>query len=509
MPPRGTSWAKSTRKFLSEYRRSRLGLAGVAIILYFVLVAAFAPYLTHHDPIYDQNLASPLSVPEWTRAFPQYANLPVNALLLKGASLTSSSDLTYWKIANTSTNVGGNASSTYNTSTTGLLVRFETKNATSIFRLSQTLHYDWSAPCRFIASISLTPRDLNLSTTDLTFDIYITSGKNTYHILDPSVYANPGDASEYFSDFTTGQTYTVSADSKNVYVNLLATGSTVPTNLGGCGLPNAIFNGPRNITISYIIKSIVPTSVLISNPNLYIVGSAYGILGTDDLGRDVWSQFVYGSRVSLEVGLLAAVVAVVIGTVVGLVAGYVGRVWDELLMRFTDFMLTLPFLPLVLIILTIIQVSRITLAISTEFIIVILIAVFSWQGIARIIRAQVLTVKHRQFVEASKSLGAGNGYIIRKHILPNVMGLVYANMALTVPGAILTEAALTFLGFGDPSIVSWGTVVANATSSITSLHAFVWWWFLPPGLAIALLSMAFVLVGFSLDAILNPRLRKR
>jgi peptide/nickel transport system permease protein len=154
-------------------------------------------------------------------------------------------------------------------------------------------------------------------------------------------------------------------------------------------------------------------------------------------------------------------------------------------------------------------VSRIVVAISTEFIIVILIAVFSWQGIARIIRAQVLTVKHRQFVEASKSLGASNGYIIRKHILPNVMGLVYANMALTVPGAILTEAALTFLGFGDPSIISWGSIVANATSSITSLHAFVWWWFLPPGLAIALLSMAFVLVGFSLDAILNPRLRKR
>jgi len=133
-----------------------------------------------------------------------------------------------------------------------------------------------------------------------------------------------------------------------------------------------------------------------------------------------------------------------------------------------------------------------------------------WNGIARIIRSQVLTVKQRQFVEASRALGAKDRHIIWKHVLPNVMGLVYANTAITVPSAILTEAALTFLGFGDPSTISWGTMLSHAQVAFTSsLHSFVWWWFFPPGIAIALLSMSFVFVGFSLDSILNPRLRKR
>jgi peptide/nickel transport system permease protein len=179
-------------------------------------------------------------------------------------------------------------------------------------------------------------------------------------------------------------------------------------------------------------------------------------------------------------------------------------------MRFNDFLLVLPFLPLILVVLEILSVSGAARSVNTEFLILLFIGLLGWNGIARIIRSQVLSVKQRQFVEASKALGARDRYIIRKHILPNVMGLVYANVALTVPSAILTEAALTFLGFGDPSTISWGTMLSNAQNAFTSaLHSFVWWWFFPPGIAIAAIAMAFIFVGFSLDSILNPRLRQR
>jgi len=250
--------------------------------------------------------------------------------------------------------------------------------------------------------------------------------------------------------------------------------------------------------------------VLVSNPQVNIAGSAYGLLGTDELGRDVFSQFVYGAQVSLAVGLFAAIIAVLIGTVVGLVAGYKGGYVDEILMRINDFLLILPFLPLILVVLEIVSISGIGKSVNTEFLILLFIGLLGWNGIARIIRSQVLTVKQRQFVEASRALGAKDRHIIWKHVLPNVMGLVYANTAITVPSAILTEAALTFLGFGDPSTISWGTMLSHAQVAFTSsLHSFVWWWFFPPGIAIALLSMSFVFVGFSLDSILNPRLRKR
>ena len=209
-------------------------------------------------------------------------------------------------------------------------------------------------------------------------------------------------------------------------------------------------------------------------------------------------------------GIVASVIAVAVGTIVGIAAGYLGGILDEVLMRFTDFMLILPFLPLLLIIITIISVGNVHFPFGNEFLIIVVIAIFSWEGIARIIRAQVLSLRSRQFVEASRGLGAKSGHIMARHILPNVTGLIYANMALTVPGAILTEAAVTFLGFGDPTIVSWGSMVSRAQEAVTSpVHSFVWWWFLPPGLAIAVLSMAFLLVGFALDSVLNPRLRRR
>jgi len=138
---------------------------------------------------------------------------------------------------------------------------------------------------------------------------------------------------------------------------------------------------------------------------------------------------------------------------------------------------------------------------------IILIGLLGWMGFARVVRSQVLSLKERPYVEAAKAVGAGRFHIITKHILPNVMSLVYVSLALSVPSAILSEAALSFLGLFDPTVVSWGRMLHDAQTIEGGLDK--WWWWLPPGLSIALISVAFILLGYALDEILNPRLRRR
>jgi peptide/nickel transport system permease protein len=507
---------KGARKFLAEFKRYKFGIVGIVIIVFFGLLAVLAPFLTSYDPIFSYNLATPYSIPAWARIFPQYSNYPVSTQLLNGTDL-SGAGLGSWSVAAVQSNTPAGGTVNYERTSSGLLVTFKNPQPAGLgqtsptFYFNQTISYPWAFACHYETALHVTSLGGNLSNQDLQVNEYIksVSGK-IYHVFGPDLYTNIGDHFAYTKAFPNGTLVNLFLSSSDVYSNLLATNSLSPTSLGQCGLPQAIFGHAGNLTLSYAVTADKSTKVLFSYASLYLQGRAFGILGTDDLGRDVWSQFVYGSRVSLIVGIVASVIAVAVGTIVGIAAGYLGGILDEVLMRFTDFMLILPFLPLLLIIITIISVGNLHFPFGNEFLIIIVIAVFSWEGIARIIRAQVLSLRSRQFVEASRGLGGKSGHIMTRHILPNVTGLIYANMALTVPGAILTEAAVTFLGFGDPTIISWGSMVSRAQEAVTSpIHSFVWWWFLPPGLAIAVLSMAFLFVGFALDSVLNPRLRRR
>lgn len=254
----------------------------------------------------------------------------------------------------------------------------------------------------------------------------------------------------------------------------------------------------------YDTNGTIPASgnVLIDNTILEVKGNTWGLLGLDSIGRDLWSQLLYGSRISLIIGTVAALVAVVLGLLVGIVAGYFGGAVDQALMRLSDVLLTIPFLPLVLVL---------TITLSTTqgrsyTTLIIALGVLGWAGIARIIRAQVLSVKELTYVESARAIGASDGHILVRHIIPNVSPLIWVNLALAVPGAIVTEAAISFLGFGDPTHVSWGIILYNAQLAGTYT---LWWRFVPAGICIALVSLAFLLVGYSLDEILNPRLRAR
>ncbi|SDP90243.1 peptide/nickel transport system permease protein [Actinopolyspora xinjiangensis] len=226
--------------------------------------------------------------------------------------------------------------------------------------------------------------------------------------------------------------------------------------------------------------------------------SAENWLGTDESGRSVLLLTWWGARMSLLVGLSAAVLSMLIGTVVGLVAAHFGGWVSTLLLRLTDFFLVLPALVLAIALSTVLSRGVLT--------IVLAIGVTSWPQTARLVRAQTLTVETRPYIERARALGGGHRHLLGKHVLPAVLPLVFATTTLTVASAIIAESTLSFLGLGDPAMISWGSMLKSAmdTGAVT---AGAWWYLLPPGLGIAVVVLSFTLCGRVLETVLNPRLR--
>jgi len=243
----------------------------------------------------------------------------------------------------------------------------------------------------------------------------------------------------------------------------------------------------------------VEATVYIDDLNIQLFGTAFGTLGTDQYGRDVFTQLLYGARVSLIVGLLSALFSTSVGLIIGLVAGYMGKLVDQILMRFTDMLLVIPDTPLYIVLMAVLSPSVWNL--------ILLITVIGWTGFARLVRSQVLSLRERPFIEAAKAVGASKFRIIIRHIMPNVMSLVYVTLATSVPYAIVSEAWLSWLGLFDPTMMTWGRMLHDAQSYVEGIR--MWWWIVPPGICIALISLSFILLGYALDDILNPQLRER
>ncbi len=223
-------------------------------------------------------------------------------------------------------------------------------------------------------------------------------------------------------------------------------------------------------------------------------------LGTDDQGRSVLTLLIWGARISLFVGLAATVISMVIGTLVGLASGFFGGWAGRILFRLTEWFLVIPFLPLAIVLATVLGRSLFNIA--------LVIGVTSWPATALLIRSQTLSIKERAYIERARVLGAGRWHQIRRHVLPNVMPMVFANTTLTVAVAILAETTLSFLGLGDPTRVSWGSMLDDAFQ-VGAITTGAWWFIVPPGVCVVLVVLSFTLIGQALEEVLNPRLKGR
>jgi peptide/nickel transport system permease protein len=475
-------------RLLRTMTKNRRALIGLILLIGSVFVAVAAPLLTPYDPK-SSIVAGARAAPGWMRYFPDGYYLSGNVIAVQDPLFNSPQALQGWTVnasstamSNTIVSYASGVSSVNRTSKGSLQVNYGGTSADTV-TLYKTFNYPYNGPPdNFIASVAI-----------------LASGASALNPVNVKVFIDRvGDQSFNLWDqnITESGVWLVPQPALDSRVTQLQqhlhVGSTT------FGPAQVIFSSIQEYSYGFQLTFTGPATVNLDNTQLLLLGTAFGIMGTDNQGTDLFTQLLYGARISLFVGLLSAGIGIGLGLIIGLIAGFIGGVGDEVLMRFTDMMLVIPTLPLLLVLITVLGASLIN--------IIIIIGFLGWMGFARIVRSQVLTLKERPFVEAAKAVGAGRWRIISKHVFPNIVSLTYVNLALTVPAAILTESALEFLGLGDPSVVSWGNMFQHAEIS-GSLS--IWWWVLPPGIAIALVSLSFVLIGYALDEIFNPRLRVR
>ncbi len=228
-------------------------------------------------------------------------------------------------------------------------------------------------------------------------------------------------------------------------------------------------------------------------------GSVFGLMGTDIIGRDLMVGLLYGFPVALGIGIITAVLTTTIGTIGGIVSGYVGGKTDTALQRTSDILSNIPLLPLLIFLIFILG--------PRLWLVVVVLIIFGWPGLTIIVRSMVLQLRSGQSVEAARALGASRSRIMSKHIFPQIAPFIFAQMVFTVPGAILAEAGLSFLGLGDPSIPTWGQLLQSGFTS-GAVYIGLWWWVLPPGLLIVLTAMIFVFLALGVEPVINPKLRR-
>lgn len=483
-----------------EYKQHKLGIFALGVLIFYGILAIFAPFIAPYDPDPLNRVGPNFAAPSWVAIFDPNAFPTMQIVVNPGFSEHLQEG---WSFTSSDPDVSGG------------VVEEGWKDPGS-FRILM-VDDDNSSSGKVVALLST---DVEWSLNRVPADVFVTfglkgswSGDYDFRDVDVRVAMAPeGYSKKDFLKMIIKERLPVPPTRIKEYGMEVYKVATVPNHwlkfkadLTYIDI-YALFKEPGEKRLIFAIeidrkgdgKGIV--ELFIDNVELTCFSHYFGILGTSDSGADAFSQLVWGSRVSWIIGVVSTAIAVAIGVVVGLVSGYYGGIVDEVLMRFVDFLLIIPGLPLMMILATILG--------RTIWAIVWVIALVGWSGTARLIRSQVLSERARTYVEAARAAGASDSYIMFRHILPNVLPLVFVQITLGVAGAILSEAALSFLGLGPAEEATWGKMLWWAFEH-GALTRGAWWYVLFPGLAITTLSMGFIFMGYVLDAILNPRLRRR
>lgn len=255
------------------------------------------------------------------------------------------------------------------------------------------------------------------------------------------------------------------------------------------------------ILVALLAPVLAPYDPHSSNAKPYIKPCAEHLLGTNDIGQDILSEIIYGTRTSLAIGFLSAAISMFLGTLCGMLAGWFGGFTDRIIEKLIAFFMTVPYIP------SIIILSAMTK--SGPYTTSIILGVMSWSGTARVVRSQTIAIKNRDYIQTIKSMGASDGYILMRHVINELLPWLMYRMAARVKAGILSESSLSFLGLGSVTQKSWGTIIYYAQAKNSLLTGAWRWWILPPGLCIILVSCALVMISYGAEGSADRRLERR
>jgi len=516
------TWVRRIRGFWLEFSHNKIGLLGLGMVIFFIFVAIFtsfiAPYSTESVSIQSPWQADQYAMPDWITIFPATQDLPPQIV----HKLNWTTEQQYprsieWTKTATLLIIRYNASEGGSDQPVTLDFSSSFNYPYSPMKLF-SLHFTWDGiPDNIVTIWKKTPwgwtKGPQTGSMEYMIKINIkTPDGRSYAIWDQNWWFNnnpvtltppafwSSNSSSTVSMYSTMGTLAQKVGYK--YGDVSRMTRDMFSTKGLYTLQLSITMQPGRVGETTVDLKNATGQIRASLGDFKVWGRRFGLLGTDGYGHDVFSQIVHGSRISIIIGLSAAFSATVIGVLVGVTAGFLGGWIDEGLMRTVDILICLPVLPILLVFIALFGYNT--------YFLVLIIAIFGWQGLSRVIRSQALSLREMAFVESATASGAPKGYIITKHIMPNVLPTALTSMVLHVPGAIILEAAVSFIGMGDPLAPTWGKMLyfAQLTGAFSPMNM-AWWAVIPPGIAITFLCLTFVFIGHAVDEIVNPKLRRR